>query len=177
MWTSDHYERAAQRIVAMLDKGWFDDAVGRVEGRDIFERLMRSGNLGEFLPRISSNVLSLSDNSRRGVVNRGIIDILMKKLEGGNCHEVRVSLSCLNSLGTFENVCGSTTHSYVPGKHSPLGLPQIVADNVRRLKDKNQNVRKKGVKVLAALAQTCKCVFVVRCDMTNELAKWLVRKL
>ena len=177
MWISNDCDRAARRIVTMLDRGWFDDAVGRVEGRDIFERLMRSGNLGEFLHRILSDVLLRSDNLRRRVVSLGIVTILVKKLEGGNHHEVRVSLSCLDSLGAFENICGDITHLDVPGKYSPPELSQIVVKNVHRLKDKNQNVRKKGVKVLAALARTCECVLVMRCDMTNKLAKWLVRKL
>ena len=177
MWISNDYDRAALHIVTMLDRGWFDDAVGRVEGRDIFERLMRSGDLGEILSRILSDVLSSSDNLRRRVVNLGIVTILVKKLEGGNCHEVRVSLSCLDSLGAFVNICSSTTHLDVPGKHNPLDLSQTVTESVSRLKDKDEKVRKKGVKVLGALAQTCECVLVTRCDMTNELAKWLVRKL
>lgn len=46
MWSSSDFPRAAQLIVAMLDRGWFDDAVGRVEGREIFRGLMTSGNLG-----------------------------------------------------------------------------------------------------------------------------------
>ena len=43
MWTPD--DRAAQLIVAMIKRGWPDDAVGRVEARDIFEGLMQSGKL------------------------------------------------------------------------------------------------------------------------------------
>lgn len=42
-------DRVAQLIVAMLDKGWFDDAVGRAEGFEIFRELVKSGNLGWIL--------------------------------------------------------------------------------------------------------------------------------
>ena len=44
MWASDGFGRAARPVVDMLDKGWFDDAVGRIEGSDIFDNLMASGN-------------------------------------------------------------------------------------------------------------------------------------
>lgn len=46
MWTSEDLSRAhaPQLIVAMLDKGWFDDAVGRVEGSKIFGELVASCN-------------------------------------------------------------------------------------------------------------------------------------
>lgn len=44
MWTADDFPLAAQRIVCMIDKGWFDDAVGRIEGSKIFAELMMSGN-------------------------------------------------------------------------------------------------------------------------------------
>ena len=46
MWTSGDFPRAARSIVGMLDKGWFDDAVGRVEGCGIFRGLMGSGKPG-----------------------------------------------------------------------------------------------------------------------------------
>ena len=45
MWKSGDFPRAAQLIVAMFDEGWFDDAVGRLEGFKIFGELMTSGNL------------------------------------------------------------------------------------------------------------------------------------
>jgi hypothetical protein len=46
MWKSGDFHHAAQLIVAMFDKGWFDDAVGRVEGLKIFGELVTSGNSG-----------------------------------------------------------------------------------------------------------------------------------
>ena len=46
MWTSGDFGRVAQCIVGMLNKGWFDDAVGRIEGCGIFRGLMASGKLG-----------------------------------------------------------------------------------------------------------------------------------
>ena len=46
MWTSGDFRRVAQCIVGMLNKGWFDDAVGRVEGCEIFRGLMVSGKPG-----------------------------------------------------------------------------------------------------------------------------------
>ena len=46
MWTSKNLPRAPQLIVDMLDKGWFDDAVGRVEGSKIFCEHIASGNSG-----------------------------------------------------------------------------------------------------------------------------------
>ena len=45
MGTPPDFARAAHLIVTMLDKGWFDDAVGRVEGHEIFRGLMTSGNV------------------------------------------------------------------------------------------------------------------------------------
>ena len=51
------------------------------------------------------------------------------------------------------------THSDVLGTHNPLELRLIVADNMVHLKDKDKNIQKKGVKVLAALAQTGKHLF------------------
>lgn len=45
IWTPHDSHRAAPLIIAMLNKGWFDDAVGRVEGCEIFRGLMASGNL------------------------------------------------------------------------------------------------------------------------------------
>ena len=46
MWTSGDFPRAARSIVGVLDKDWFYDAVGRVEGCDIFRGLMGSGEPG-----------------------------------------------------------------------------------------------------------------------------------
>ena len=46
MWSSGTFPRVAQPIVAMFDGGWFDDAVGRVEGFEILRELMTSGNSG-----------------------------------------------------------------------------------------------------------------------------------
>lgn len=46
MWTPADFRHGAQSIVGMLDKGWFDDAVGQVEGCEIFRGLMTSGKPG-----------------------------------------------------------------------------------------------------------------------------------
>ena len=45
-WTFDdsNFRRAAKLIVAMFKKGWFDDAVGQVEGSEILRDLMTFGN-------------------------------------------------------------------------------------------------------------------------------------
>ena len=96
----------------MLKRGWFDDAVGQVEGRDIFGRLVQSGNsiLMIFLPRILSNGMLCPADLRQGIINRKAVDILVNQLETGNRHEVRMSLSYLDILGTFEkrlHLCGS----------------------------------------------------------------------
>ena len=69
------------------------------------------------------------------------------------------------------------THSEVPGKHGPLDLEPIVQESLDRLKDVDEKVQKKGVKIFAALARTGKYIFLVQCDMTNELVKRLVRRL
>ena len=42
--TDDLYRHVAKLITAMVDKDWFDDAVGRIEGFEIFRGLMESGN-------------------------------------------------------------------------------------------------------------------------------------
>ena len=47
MWKPADFPRAAQLIVAMFDKDWFDDAVGRVEGFKILGELMEYGNSAE----------------------------------------------------------------------------------------------------------------------------------
>jgi hypothetical protein len=44
MWTIGDFPRAAKLVLVMLDKGWFDDAVGRVEGSKILKNLMASGD-------------------------------------------------------------------------------------------------------------------------------------
>ena len=49
MWKPGDFPRAAQLIVAMFDNGWFDDAVGRLGGFEIFGDLMTSGNSGYVL--------------------------------------------------------------------------------------------------------------------------------
>ena len=87
-----------------------------------------------------------------------LVDILVKKLEAGNRHQVRMSLSCLEILGMFgQRLCIQyTPDSGILGSEDPLELASIVADNVNRLKDKDKKVQKKGVKVLAGLARTCK---------------------
>ena len=46
MWTPDGYSRAATSICTMLEKGWFDGAIGRIEGSTIFRGLMASGIFG-----------------------------------------------------------------------------------------------------------------------------------
>ena len=46
MWTSGDFPRVAQSVVGMLERGWFDDAVGWVEGCGIFRGLMGSGKPG-----------------------------------------------------------------------------------------------------------------------------------
>ena len=46
MWTSDDFFRAARLILDMVAKGWFDDVVGRLEGCQVFRRLMMSGDPG-----------------------------------------------------------------------------------------------------------------------------------
>ena len=97
---------------------------------------------------------------RRQVKAFSLVGMLVKKLEGGKRHQVRMSLSCLEILGTFGKrlyIQYSThlTRVYL-GSEDPLELATIVADNVNRLKDKDKKVQKKGVKVLAGLARTCK---------------------
>ena len=42
-----------------------------------------------------------SDELRQQVIHLGIVDILLKKLEVGDRHEVRMSLICLDILGTL----------------------------------------------------------------------------
>lgn len=61
-------------------------------------------------------------------------------------------------------------HSDVPGTHNSLELGPIVADYVTHLKDENEQVHRKSVKVLAALAQAGKRVSsVLQRDMADEL--------
>ena len=43
MWKPDHSSGTAKSIRIMLEKGWFDGAIGRIEGSAIFRGLMTSG--------------------------------------------------------------------------------------------------------------------------------------
>ena len=43
----------APSIVTMLKEGWFDDAVGLVEGFDVFRQLMKHGILLQTLSKLS----------------------------------------------------------------------------------------------------------------------------
>jgi len=118
------FGRAAKLIVAMLNRGWFDDAVGRVEGFEVFRGLMTSSN----------------GNLRQQVMdgNFGVVASLIKKLEGGERHDVRTSLICLDII---EN-------------DNSANLTQLVERGINNLKADSEKVRTKGVKMLAALAQT-----------------------
>lgn len=53
-----HIDRAliAPHTVTMLKKGWFDDAIGRLQGFEIFSGLMKDGN-PERIPVDSSSSL------------------------------------------------------------------------------------------------------------------------
>ena len=97
---------------------------------------------------------------RRQVKELDLVNILVKKLEAGNRHEVRMSLSCLEILGTFAKCLyiRYISDSGILGSEDALELASIVTDNMKRLKDKGKKDQKKGVKVLAGLAQTCKHV-------------------
>ena len=57
--------------------------------------------LVESLPQILSDVLLRSANLRQRVIDFGILAGLMQKLEDGTCHDVRMSLLCLDILGMF----------------------------------------------------------------------------
>ncbi|KAN0094937.1 Uncharacterized alpha/beta hydrolase domain (DUF2235) domain containing protein [Tylopilus felleus] len=120
MWTADDFPLAAQRIVCMIDKGWFDDAVGRIEGSKIFAELM------------------MSDKLRREVLLFDIVGTLKKQLEGGNHHETRMGLICLEIIG----------------RRNSAELIRIVTSSLIQLRSENATLQKKGVKVLSALAQT-----------------------
>lgn len=49
MWTTNDYERVAQLVAAMIEKNWFDGAIGRVEAHNIFGGLMEHGSCGQIL--------------------------------------------------------------------------------------------------------------------------------
>ena len=63
MWKPGDFPRVPALIVAMFDKGWFDDAVGRVEGFKIFGELMTFGNSGWILT--DSNLVLMACWPRR----------------------------------------------------------------------------------------------------------------
>ncbi|KAF8134262.1 hypothetical protein EV363DRAFT_1322911 [Boletus edulis] len=67
-----------QHIVRMLRLDYFDDAVCRVEGFQIFRELMQHADL------------------RAKIMNYGIIDVLRTKLGKGKPKEIRTSLICLD---------------------------------------------------------------------------------
>ncbi|KAG9313677.1 hypothetical protein JVU11DRAFT_6022 [Chiua virens] len=120
MCTSDHCLRAAPVLVSMLEKNWFDDAIGRVEGCEIFRGLMTSADL------------------RKDVIESDIVLALIRMLAGGERHQTRMSLICINILD----------------QKPPLDLKQYVGDSIANLQDQDKDVRMKGVKVISALAQT-----------------------
>jgi hypothetical protein len=90
----------------MFDKGWFDDAVGRVEGFKIFGELMESGSSAESLAdSYLALIMCCLENLlvKQKVIDPGIVATLTKKLEGGERHGVRMSLICLEIIGMSEN--------------------------------------------------------------------------
>lgn len=56
-------------------------------------------------------------------------------------------------------MCIYIAHPGALGEHDSLELGQMVTENVGRLKDKHEKVQREGVKVLTALARTCKHAF------------------
>ncbi|KAF8555305.1 hypothetical protein OG21DRAFT_920901 [Imleria badia] len=124
MWTIGDFPRAAKLVLVMLDKGWFDDAVGRVEGSKILKNLMAS------------------DDLRKEIVTLDIVAMLERKLEIGDCNEIRMILICVDILWN-----GNSS-----GKSSELS--GIVTNSLARLRDKDVKIQKRGVKTLSSLAQT-----------------------
>ncbi|KAI9569163.1 hypothetical protein HD554DRAFT_2093577 [Boletus coccyginus] len=121
-WTPDGFDFpcAGRLIVAMFNKGWLDDAVGQVEGSKIFDDLITF------------------DDLREQVIESGIVTTITKKLEGGECHEVRMGLICLDILVAA----------------SPMELKDFVTKSLEYLRNSKRKTQIKGVKILSALAQT-----------------------
>ena len=65
-----------------------------------------------------------------------------------------MSLLCLDILGMSRIVCNHMTDSCV----GDVELKKIVVGSLKMLRDRNENVQRRGVKTLSALAQTGKHV-------------------
>ncbi|KAG9310463.1 hypothetical protein JVU11DRAFT_9606 [Chiua virens] len=80
MCTSDHNLHAAPALVSMVNKNWFDDAIGRMEGCEIFRGLMTSVDL------------------REKVLESDIVPTLIKMLASGERNQTRMSLIFIDVL-------------------------------------------------------------------------------
>ena len=91
---------------------------------------------------------------KQRIISCEIVASLVKNFEVGDACKVRMSLICLDILGT----CGECLHLRsslsVLREGNSLELTPVVSSNMARLTDKKEKVQKKGVKVLTALAQT-----------------------
>ena len=155
MWKPANFPRAAQLIVAMFDKGWFDDAVGRVEGFKIFGELMTSSNYGGSLT--DSNLALILCWPRRSKAASH------RRWHSCHCNEEATRWYAPRGPHEFDmsrnpryicpgTVCNYMTDSFV----GSVELTSIVNDSLTWLKHRNKNVQNRGVNILSALAQTGK---------------------
>ena len=96
-----------KNIVDMLRLDYFDDAVGQVEGFQIFGKLMQYRKRLSQSPLMSVPVLipGLGD-LRKKIKDYNIIEVLNTKLVKGKPKETRTGLICLDifcAFGTYKN--------------------------------------------------------------------------
>ncbi|KAI9566401.1 hypothetical protein HD554DRAFT_1192385 [Boletus coccyginus] len=154
--------RVVGPIVTMLRKGWFDDAVGLVEGFEIFRHLMKHDKL-------------------KRAINNEIYDALKKKL----VHErdgIRTSLLCIDILEDSSAVSASlaesddsnlstyaTSHSSEP----PSIVTRLLRDSLECLKNQPWVDQRKCIKILSALSQTAAGEEAIRSHIDEVLGMLL----
>ncbi|KAG8214236.1 hypothetical protein J3R82DRAFT_11044 [Butyriboletus roseoflavus] len=117
-------ELLPKNIVGMLRLDYFDDAVGQVEGFQIF---------GDFMQH---------DDLREKIKKYNITEVLNTKLGKGKAKEIRTSLICLDIFRSFEQDSdGPWTR-------------ELVAKSLEHLQNSAWKTQKVGVTILSALAQT-----------------------
>ncbi|KAN0091565.1 hypothetical protein V8E55_005131 [Tylopilus felleus] len=130
-------------IVGMLRLDYFDDAVGQVEGFQIFGDIMRRAAL------------------REKIKYYNITEVLNAKLGAGKLKEIQTSLICLDIFRSFGRSLSSPLSHRLTLLSRYLSLDpdgpwtrELVAKSLDHLRNPEWGIQKAGVTILSALAQT-----------------------
>lgn len=153
-------ELLPKNIVGMLRLDYFDDAVGPVEGFQIFGDFMQHGK-GTALVILDNPAPSINSREpadlRERIKNYDITEVLNTKLRKGRPKETRTSLICLDifrSFGTtWDDDIGLLLLTAPLDQDGPWTL-ELVDKSLKHLRNPVWKVQKAGVITLSALAQT-----------------------